>query len=135
MVLGKKGQGMVDLLITLTVMLFLFLVLFQFVLSPQLDQRVEKELRFEARATAEIVWFAVTDVFIAGPGSNQTIFLPETLKHGVHYNVTVFDEGSVALFYNDRDYNMVLPTKNINETQLDKGEVVVKNVDGVINFE
>jgi hypothetical protein len=133
--INKKGQALIDLIITFSALMLVFLILFNFMIKDRLGERVEQELRLDARIEAEKVWFAVATVTFAGTGTNKTIFLSDTLSRGVEYNITVYQSGSINVDYSNRLYTIALPTKNVNQTVLPTGKIHVKNENGVILFE
>ncbi|MFH1971901.1 MAG: hypothetical protein ABIJ18_00310 [archaeon] len=131
----KKGQASVDLLIVLGILLIVFAILFEFVVYDKFQERFEKQVMLDAREQGEKVAMAINEVYLAGEGTNKTIYLPDNLIHSSKYNVTAYNSGTVIVeVLNKRESTPTL-TGNFDNTLFSSGENKIRNVNGVIVFE
>lgn len=131
----RKAQTSVDLLIIIAVMLIIFAILFNFIVKDLFIERVDKEIHLNAKSNIENVGMAINEVYLLGDGSNRTIYLPDRLVHLNEYNITVYNTGSLLLETYNKRISFPLLTRDIETGALNKGKVVIKNVDGVVIFE
>ncbi|MBT3985280.1 hypothetical protein HOD38_01005 [archaeon] len=130
----RRGQISVDFLIVLAVLLIVFAILFEFVVKDRFIERYDKEIILEAREQVEEVTIAINEVYLAGEGTNKTIYLPDRIK-SQDYNLTVYDSGTVFLEVLNKRESAVVLTRHFDTTVLNKGENLIRNVGGVIVFE
>jgi hypothetical protein len=130
----RKGQGSVEFIIIFSIFILIILSLWQAVGKDRIGEIFEEEIKYSAQEQAEKAFFAISSAHIGGDGFNTTLELDPKLENGILYNLTVYDDGFVAVDYAGRLYKIRIPTKNVTESVLN-GSVTVSNINEVIYFE
>jgi uncharacterized protein (UPF0333 family) len=129
--ISKKAQVGMEFIIILSVVIVIFLALWQTIGKDRFEERVHTEIDLDAKTQAEKIYFAITAMHYAGDGTNMTTYLEDYLGHQTRYNLTVYNEGFVVVDYLGRNLKMVLPTKNVTDITLSGTVVVIRNEGGV----
>lgn len=130
----RRAQASIDMILVMAVFLLLFLFLFQFLVRDRSAERVAEEVRLSALEEGQRVYFASTEVYLAGNGSSTGFYLPSSLIRNVPYTLRVYDTGFVVVSYQNRSTSFALPMKALNQTILSPGYHLVQNMNGVVSY-
>jgi hypothetical protein len=134
----RKAQVSVELIIVLSMLLIILLVIIS-VSGKRNSMLNSKETEFYAKQVALQFSSEINAIHFAGDGINKTFYLPEDLKDGTQYNISIYPDGHVVDIVwekNDRkSYSASIIAGNFNGTLVDlNGQVNLSNTLGVIQI-
>lgn len=134
-----KSQITADFIITISIALIIFLAVFAIAdkRNNALDSTRE---RLYAKQEADKVALEINSVFLAGSGTNKSVFLPATLKDGSPYNITVYPSlrmVNIDYYFNGekRNYQAGILTSNASSISGINGTIRLSNVNEAIIIE
>ncbi len=92
-----KSQVAIDFLIAIGVALSLFILLIN-TITAQERMRTEVVNRVDSKVLIENLAIAINSVYLAGEGSNRTIYIPESFEGGRSFTLRVYPK-SIYLAY------------------------------------
>ncbi|RME15157.1 MAG: hypothetical protein D6797_07240 [Bdellovibrio sp.] len=132
----RKAQIVTDFTMIIIAAMIIFLFIFS-TINKRNDELSGTRTYLFAKQLADQVASAVNTVHIAGDGTSREVVLPENLKDGTPYLITV-EPGNRAVrikwYYqnNQREYSSTILTSNINGSLNFNTSVNLTNVRGTV---
>src|SRR3989338_6726009 len=134
-----KSQITADFIITISIALVIFLAVFAIAdkRNNMLDSTRE---RLYAKQEADKAALEINSVFLAGIGTNKSVFLPATLKGGSPYNITVYPSlriVNIDYYFNGekRNYQAGILTFNASSISGINGTIRLSNINEAVIIE
>lgn len=133
----KKSQTIAEFIIMLSVVLVIFVVFFN-VFDETRDEISILNAELLAKQQAQKLASGIDSVYLAGSGSRMNVYLPDTLKGGINYNITIMPQKHILYvqyshFQDTRVYQFPIITGNITGNTTDiNGGINLTNTDGEI---
>ena len=134
-----KSQITADFIITISIALIIFLAVFAIAdkRNGMLDSIRES---LYAKQEADKTALEINSVFLAGDGTNKSVFLPATLKGGSPYNITVYPSLRILNidYYFEggkRNYQAGILTSNVSSISGINGTIRLANINRGVQIE
>ena len=135
----SKSQITADFIITISIALIIFLAVFV-IADKRNDMLDSTRERLYAKQEADKAALEINSVFLAGSGTNKSVFLPETLKGGSPYNITIYPSlriVNIDYYFNGekRNYQAGILTSNASSISGINGTIRLSNINEAIIIE
>ena len=135
----SKSQITVDFIITISIALIIFLAVF--VIADKRNSILDstREMIY-AKQEADKAALEINSVILAGSGTNKSVFLPETLKGGSPYNITIYPSlriVNIDYYFNGekRNYQAGILTSNASSISGINGTIRLSNINEAVIIE
>lgn len=134
-----KSQIAADFIITISIALVIFLAVFG-VADRKNNMLDSFRAGLYAKQEADRTALEINSVFLAGSGTNKSVFLPATLKDESPYNITVYPSSRIVnidYYFNGgkRNYQAGIMTSNISSISGINGTIRLSNINEAIIIE
>lgn len=134
--ISNKAQVSVEFVIIFAVMMVVFLLVFD-VINARNEEFFFGTRSIDAKRIADKVAYSVNQVFLSGPGSNTSLYLPAALVDNIGYNLTAHSSArSIAIEWGGRHYvSILIAALKDPQTSLSPGRLDIRYTEEGIAFE
>jgi hypothetical protein len=131
---SRKSQITTEFVIIMIAVFLIFSILFQIYMNRQIETRVLREQIFAERIVEQLA-LTINAVYLAGNGTNQSLFIPEFLAGRKNYTLLV-EDSIVYLFWDAGFYSYPLVVSYVfYQGNLTNRTIQIKNFESGIYLE
>ncbi len=133
---SRKAQVSVEFIIIFAVMMVVFLLVFS-VTNARNEEFFFGTRSLDAKLIADRVSYSVNQVFLSGPGSSASLYLPAAIIDNEEYTLSAHSSArSIIIEWSGRHYvSSLLTTLRDSQTPLTPGRLDIRYTEEGIIFE